>query len=344
MSLKRYSVLVGRLINVRQGSGASPHYQLHLVDDTTDYRVAINIQSGDQSFVEFVIRDPFDHPILSSIADLPLGLHALQTGPTEGGLDYIRGNLVQPWEFVPLPPNAPGPDNDLNEKVDGFAQRALADEAALVYAFGEPWGPEPSKKDKYFGFLPGHGIHDIHMNQGNPSPGSFAKDNGVWQDGGVIFRFPGADRWIAVFLRFQTQSWHTDDKTGHPLVETGPAAPMPPNRQPTFEVPDGLVRIVGALVNDTRSPEQETVTLLNTSDVDVTLEGWQIRDSQKRPTLLSGKIARGATLVVPMMKPSELTNKGGIITLLDERGVKVHGVAYSKEQARHPGWTIPFVH
>jgi len=43
-----------------------------------------------------------------------------------------------------------------------------------------------------------------------------------------------------------------------------------------------------------------------------------------------------------VQKPMELSNKGGIISLLDNRGVKVHGVSYTKEQAKTPGLTIPF--
>ena len=37
-----------------------------------------------------------------------------------------------------------------------------------------------------------------------------------------------------------------------------------------------------------------------------------------------------------------LSNKGGIITLLDDRGLKVDGVSYTKAQAAQPGWTITF--
>ena len=58
-------------------------------------------------------------------------------------------------------------------------------------------------------------------------------------------------------------------------------------------MPDGLVRIVAALVNDTRSPERET-------------------------------------------------NQGGLLTLLNDQGLKVHGVSYSREQARRPGWSLVF--
>ena len=128
-------------------------------------------------------------------------------------------------------------------------QRAVADENALVYAFGERWGPEPATKDKYFGFLPGNGIHDIHMNQGNS--GRFVGDDGVYQDGGLLVHFPDQHEWIALFLKFQSQGWHTDDRTGHrlgapatPQPLPGPSQPPTPPQLPTSDEPDGLVRIV----------------------------------------------------------------------------------------------------
>jgi hypothetical protein len=33
-------------------------------------------------------------------------------------------------------------------------------------------------------------------------------------------------------------------------------------------------------------------------------------------------------------EPVELSNKGGIISLLDQNGIKNHGIAYTKAQAR----------
>jgi len=212
-----------------------------------------------------------------------------------------------------------------------------------VYAFGERWGPEPGTKDKYFGFLPGNGIHDIHMNQGNA--GQFAADDGVFQDGGVLVQFPDQQEWIAIFLKFQSQSWHTDDKTGHSI--TGPEPPLPPGPPhppdpPTSTDPDGLVRIVAALVNPTQSPEVEVVTLLNTAPHNVDLSGWALLDTQKKRLPLSEVLSAGATRIIRISQPFALSNQGGIITLVDEKGLKVHGVSYTKEQARNPGWTIVF--
>ncbi|WP_261335812.1 hypothetical protein [Rhizobium leguminosarum] len=84
------------------------------------------------------------------------------------------------------------------------------------------------------------------------------------------------------------------------------------------------------------------VTLLDTADVPVDLADWQIKDKQKNSMSLSGSISAGATQVIEIKAPVTLANKGGIITLLNAQGIKVHGVSYTKEQARQPGRTIPF--
>ena len=151
-----------------------------------------------------------------------------------------------------------------------------------------------------------------------------------------------------MFLKFQSQAWHSDDAGGDPIVPPdpdfpdSPHTPIDPNTIPPLSVPDGLVRIMAAYVNDVRTPERETVTLLNMADVAVDLNGWMIADKQKNKMMRSGSIAPGATMVVTIAPPVALSNKGGIITLLDKKGVKVHGVAYTKEQASQPGRTIPF--
>ncbi|OLP60156.1 hypothetical protein BJF93_14320 [Xaviernesmea oryzae] len=347
MPLKNYSVLKGRPINNRLATGQNPHYQVLVSANGQSHRIAINVQSQDGSEVQFLVRSRFEHPVTEQLEALAEGVHPAPPQPNGLALDYIRSNLMQPWELKPLPLSATGPDNDLNEKIDALVQRAMADEEALIYAFGETWGPEADKADKYFGFLPGRGIHDIHMNQGNP-PGRFASDNGRYQDGTLLFEFPREKQWAAVFLKFQTQAWHSDEAEANPIIPADPDhqgephTPVDRDQIPPRDVPDGLVRIIAALVNDTHDPEHETVTLLNTSDGAVDLAGWSIKDKQKNAMPLSGQIAAGATLTVDMQKPALLSNKGGIITLLDDKGLKVHGVSYTRDQARQPGRTIPF--
>ncbi len=90
------------------------------------------------------------------------------------------------------------------------------------------------------------------------------------------------------------------------------------------------------------APELETVTLLNASPGSVHLAGWKITDRLKNKQSLTGTIAAGTTLTVPVQSPVQLGNKGGIITLLDEQGLKVDGVSYTEQQAQREGWTLVF--
>ncbi len=347
MALKQYGVLKGKAINKIIGQGSSPHYEVHLIDDTTDYRIAVNVKSNlEPSELLYLIIDDFKHPILENLVYLDTGFTALQSAPNKMALDFIRGNLFDPSQMRPLPHNIPGPDNDLNEKIDAYVQRAIGDERASIYAFGERWGPEDGKKDKYFGFQPGNGIHDIHMNQGNAE--KFVKDDGVWQDGGLLFHFPSIDQvevgagieiwpeqWVAVFLAFQSQCWHTNDQTGHRLPEC--ADIIPPKI-------DASVQIIAALVNpEGDDAGHETVTLINLSPSTLDLSGWFIADKNKNRSLISNLLLNpGGTGVVRLDgQGAQLGNKGGIITLLDPTGIKWHGVSYTQEQARS-GWTVLF--
>ena len=349
MPIAKYGLLVGRPLHGVPGRGTKAHYQVHVVDDTTEYRIAVNVKSQlAPSEVEYLVDDDFRHPITAALRGRAPGFYRLGHQPTDGGLDYIRGNLFDRTRMRPLPMNLPGPDDDLNDHLDRVMQAAIAEEDALIYAFGQRWGPEDDARDKIFGFLPGNGIHDIHMNQGNS--GRFVDDDGVWQDGGLLAYFPSVDRWTAIFLKFQSQTWHTDDRTGHqiptqpggPPSDGGPVPAPGPDVLPSTEQPDGLVRIVAALVNTQTSPEAETVTLLNTSPAAIDLAGWALLDKLKNRQPLAGTIGPGETLLVRVQAPLQLSNKGGIISLLNDDGLRVDGVSYTKAEAQHPGWTVKF--
>ena len=45
VALRSYGVLKGKAIEVRLGAGQRPHYQVRIVDNTIDYRIAINVKS-----------------------------------------------------------------------------------------------------------------------------------------------------------------------------------------------------------------------------------------------------------------------------------------------------------
>jgi uncharacterized protein YukJ len=330
MPLANYGVLAGRVVDSRAEGGAdTPHFQVRVRGGDTDFRLAVNVLSQ-QAPPEllYVADEAFSHPQLPALVDLPDGFTAVPSQPGGLALDYIRGNLFDPLAMRTLPATAPGPDNDLADKLDHYVGRAAADPAARIYAFGERWGPEADLPDKIFGFSPGNGVHDIHMNQGNT--GQFTRDDGVWQDGGLLIHFPEPDQWVAVFLAFQNQAWHTDDQTGHTIG--GPAEP------------DRLVRIIAALVNPVGpAPEHETVTLLNTGTQDLDLGGWVLLDRLKQRMPLDPiTVPAGETSRIPLRPPIQLGNQGGLLTLLNPAGLKIDGVAYTRQEAQAEGRTLVF--
>jgi uncharacterized protein YukJ len=335
MPLKSYGVLVARPVERRREGGTdSPHYQIRLADAAgAGFRAAVNVRSQESpSELLYLVDDDLRHPITGTLAGLNLGWHVL---PARGGLDFIRGNLLTRSAMRALPHDVAGPDNDLADLLDHYVQRAIGEADALVYLFGERWGPE-SARDKVFGFRPGNGVHDIHMNQGNSA--RFRGDDGVFQDGGMLLHFPSESRWVGIFLAFQSQAWHTNDATGH-AIEGAPPAPAP---MPALN--GSAVRILAALVNPNGgSPERETVLLLNASPQAVDLTGWRLADRLSQSCAVpSVRLDAGAVLNVTLRENVQLGNRGGSITLLDKGGLKVDGVSYTAEQAQREGWTLTF--
>ena len=192
MPLNSYGVLVGRAVDCRREGGTdSPHYQVRIDAAGTSYRIAVNVLSQESPVGAALPRRRRLPAPRDRRGRRPRRRLARPARP-RAGLDFIRGNLFDRTAMRPLPPDVSGPDNDLADFLDHYVKRAIADPGALVYAFGERWGPESGKKDKVFGFKPGNGVHDIHMNQGNSE--RFRGDDGVWQDGGLLLRLDG--RWV----------------------------------------------------------------------------------------------------------------------------------------------------
>ena len=332
--LDNYGVLAGRAIGSRREGGTdSPHYQVEAVDaDGTHFRLAVNVLSQEHpSELLYLVDDDLRHPLTAALPPA-LGFTRLPPRAGAANLDFVRGNVVDRAKMRVLPPDVAGPDNDLADLLDHWVGRAVADPTAVIYAYGERWPSEPQKPDKIFGFTPGSGVHDIHMNQGNS--GAFTRDDGVWQDGGLLLHFPAQDRWVGIFLAFQSQAWQTDDSTGHAVGGGGGGGGSPSN---------AAIRLVAALVNPIGpAPEAETVTILNASPAAVDVSHWFLADRiGQRSPVPGGPLDTGATRVVPVVPPMALGNSGGTITLLDASGTKVDGVAYTAAQARE-GWTVVF--
>jgi len=207
MPIPQYSVLKGDPISggVKFNSaGRNPHYHITLQGEAGTFDIAVNIQSEDGSEILYVIDHAFLPPDAAGLAALPMAITALDSEPGGLALDYVRlrvaaNPMVHHDDMQLLPVTRPSGHrhNDLQNEVIDMLNRATSDPEGIIYAFGSAY-PD------------GSGIHDIHMNQGNP-PHSHDQDNGIWQDGAVFVNLPAQKMWLALFTAFQTQSWQTGD-------------------------------------------------------------------------------------------------------------------------------------
>ena len=214
MPLKSYGVLKGEIIGSLPDAD-DDHYQILVEAESKKWRIAVNVKSAaTPSEVLYIGRTGLPAGLTKQLTALKPGFTKLKS--VAGGLaqDFVRGGLVEIKKMIALPPDKPGDYNDLREMIDNAVGLSVADPVSSVFAFGEKWGPE-KKKDKYFHFTPGQGIHDIHMNQGNAK--KWRNADGIWQDGCLMFHLPAKKQWRAIFLAFQSQSFKTDDKTGHAI-------------------------------------------------------------------------------------------------------------------------------
>jgi uncharacterized protein YukJ len=207
MPIPNYSVLKGDPVSGKLVFGRSPHYQIQVQAGGDTITVAVNVESVDGSEVLYIVDHAFQPPNTVALDALDAGLTPLASQDGGLALDFVRsrvngGPLVTRDALSLLPKSFPAGHrhNDLNNEVVDLLNRAIADEQGTIYAFGSSFADNDGTQ----------GIHDIHMNQGNP-PHSHDRDNGIWQDGAILMNLPATSTWIAVFIAFQTQSWQTDD-------------------------------------------------------------------------------------------------------------------------------------
>lgn len=210
MPVRNYSVLKGKpvegaVFQPLHPERDQPHYHIHVKnDDGGQFDIAVNILSDDGSEVLFEIKSDFSPRPSSSLEALPLGITALHQG-NPNALDFVKQHLISKSDMSTVLISETV-DTPLSQRIDALIQSALADDQGLVYAWGSVFSNQG--RSPFWHFTPDIGIHDIHMNQGNP-PGHHDADNGADQDGGMSIFADG--KFTTVFLAFQTQSFETDE-------------------------------------------------------------------------------------------------------------------------------------
>jgi hypothetical protein len=209
MPLADYGVVVGTFARFERGGvhqGRWFHGYLYVTLPGHVLNVgALDVYAAAGVGVQYQLVDDLDPALLGPAGALPPGRHKLATGPSggprSGALDYVRSPLLRALAT--------------NDWLTSDGSNALAALEAVVAHAREVW---------VFGAMfqtgpRGPGVHDVHYNQGDPPTapdGSHHQpDDGVWQDGGVVWR--GADGGLSAWaVKFTGQSLHTDDHTGLP--------------------------------------------------------------------------------------------------------------------------------
>ncbi len=226
MPITNYSVLAGDPVSGKVVTGKSTHYQITMNAPGGPFTVAVNIQSVDGSEVLYAIEEGFTPPDEAGLLALPMGMTPLGSAPGGLALDFVRSQvdgkpMITRQQMTLLPQmRSKGSEEErmlararasaLENAVVTLLNMTIADKDGVIYAFGSAFADQ-GKVD---------GVHDIHMNQGNPvgggSNGGHGGDNGVWQDGALLIHLPAKGTWTAVFIAFQTESW-TTDSVGNPV-------------------------------------------------------------------------------------------------------------------------------
>ena len=134
----------------------------------------------------------------------PSAFPAAPFGPT--AVDQALRRLLPLRGRLPGRRSFPWLDSSGDDALDALDPHLRA--ASRIYVFGER-------------FDRGDGIHDVHLNQGDPFGSQWWDSNGIWQDGAVACQ--RSDGHVAVWqVIFKTQRL-TTDAHGHPLGES--AAP-----------------------------------------------------------------------------------------------------------------------
>ncbi|MFC5474438.1 DUF2278 family protein [Paraherbaspirillum soli] len=206
-----YGVLSGTVqsADLQTPSGGQwPHYHIHVNTPDGVYDSAVNLKSLTDIQIEYRSHDVVNPAHFAAVLALPDGWTHLAQTAVSGALDYVRHpGLAGPGAWI-----LQSGDNLIN------VLQSYLTGVQRIHIFGAAYS------------APDHGVHDVHMNQGDPEGSAFAPLDAIWQDGGLLFEYGGPQAHVSVLqIKFETQSLITDGQ-GRPLHFYWP-------RQPIYYVP-----------------------------------------------------------------------------------------------------------
>jgi Uncharacterized conserved protein (DUF2278) len=219
MPLPAYGVLIGTLNHFTRDdltpTGSFRHGTLHVDTPAGRYEGAVDVLTPSGVKVQYRLVRHLNHLALTPILGLPAGWQPLGPTRTSGALDYVRSPLFGAgpaaryfgfWlfrrdsligRFLRWLESLRNPwiDSTGDDALNALETQLLG--SVRVFVFGAP-------------STTGLGVHDIHLNQGNPL-GPFQHLDGIWQDGSVLIERPSGEI-VAFLVKFATQSLHTNSQ------------------------------------------------------------------------------------------------------------------------------------
>ena len=330
---------------------SNPHLWVILEAGGAQWFATVNVRSDKdapgepvgKSYLYYYIDHDFAHPIVPSVLARPQGLTPVERSYAGGAIDFLRGNLFNPNAMRILPPEGAG-DDGLVHRLGAMLQLAKAQDCdAFFYGNAFP-RDNPHQTDAAFGYTPNtpFGLDNVHMAQGDPRAiDARLHENGVWHDGACFIWDARARRMSATFLAFQSQAWHTNDNGDLLYGATGCEAPRYDFSSGAFSalpMPKRAAEITSAH----RAPDgTASVVVANMSAEALDLAHWRlIVDAERIYPLPAAPLPPGQPLAAAL-PAGALSDRGGLITLVNSGNLRVDGVAYLGGDAK-AGWSTSF--
>lgn len=221
MSVRDYGVVIGQYDHFDRddANNYGNYYHGHIFVRVTDatgvklYNCACDVKYPN-GYVEYFVPSKLDASLFAPVSSLADGYHPLPSNPTSGALDYVRDPLIsQPLGcftvILAVLQWLTGKNQQVWKQNAGMS--ALNDLEAFLtadggitraYIFGAHYLNAAQN--------PPQGMHDVHLNQGDPA-GPYQILDGIWQDGGIIVQRPSG-MLAGFFIKFLTQTLKTNDQ------------------------------------------------------------------------------------------------------------------------------------
>lgn len=215
MPLDHYGVTIGTYKRFEKepqdNFGNWYHGFIYLDVNGIEYKCAVDVNSPNGQFT-YMILGGLDPALFTNISHLNNSYHELTHNSSSGAIDYNRSTFVtQPkgclafiftiWNSIFGSNEHVWKTNNGDDALDKL--KTMVETSTRVFVFGAP-------------FTTGHGVHDIHYNQGDPLGSRWYAANGIYQDGCIIVQIPGEPKLKGYFGKFVTQSFNTDNN-GNPI-------------------------------------------------------------------------------------------------------------------------------